>query len=87
VLQCNKTQYDYLLKFGGEITMAHVLVHHKVEDYDKWKAVFDEHSGARAQNGSKGGKYSETQIIQMIFLFCLNGIILRTQNASPSQKI
>ena len=36
--------------------MAHILVHHEVENYNNWKAVFDEHTDIRAQNGSKGGK-------------------------------
>ncbi len=36
--------------------MAHLLVHHKVEDYKKWKPVFDEHSNFRSRNGSKGGR-------------------------------
>ena len=36
--------------------MAYVLVQHKVEDYNKWKAAFEEHSNFRSQNGSKGGK-------------------------------
>ena len=36
--------------------MPHLLVHHKVEDYGKWKPVFDEHSSFRSQSGSKGGK-------------------------------
>ena len=36
--------------------MAHILVHHKVEDYGKWKPVFDKHGSFRTENGSKGGK-------------------------------
>lgn len=36
--------------------MAHILVHHKIEEYNKWKSAFDDHSGIRAENGSKGGK-------------------------------
>lgn len=36
--------------------MAQILVHHKVEDYKKWKPVFDEHGVFRSENGSKGGK-------------------------------
>ena len=36
--------------------MAQLLVHHKVEDYNKWKPFFDEHAAFRAQNGCKGGK-------------------------------
>lgn len=36
--------------------MANILVHHKVEDFNKWKPFFDQHSGFRSQNGSKGGR-------------------------------
>lgn len=36
--------------------MAHILVHHKVADYKKWKQIFDEHASFRSKNGSKGGK-------------------------------
>jgi len=36
--------------------MANILVHHKVEDYGKWKPVFDRHESFRAENGSKGGR-------------------------------
>ena len=36
--------------------MAHLLVHHKVEDYNKWKSAFDDHSSLRSEGGSKGGK-------------------------------
>lgn len=36
--------------------MAHILVHHKIEEYKKWKSAFDDHSDVRAENGSKGGK-------------------------------
>lgn len=36
--------------------MVHILVHHKVEDYNKWKTAFDDHSTFRSQNGSKGGR-------------------------------
>jgi heme-degrading monooxygenase HmoA len=36
--------------------MVHILVHHNVKDFEKWKVHFDNHSSFRAQNGSKGGK-------------------------------
>lgn len=36
--------------------MSNIIVHHKVEDYSKWKPYFDEHSSFRAQMGSKGAK-------------------------------
>jgi heme-degrading monooxygenase HmoA len=32
------------------------LVRHKVEDYQRWKPVFDEHRPAVKQSGSKGGR-------------------------------
>ncbi|MFQ5796750.1 MAG: cyclase [Candidatus Bipolaricaulia bacterium] len=35
--------------------MPYVLVRHKVEDYAKWKPVFDEHGATRKTYGSKGG--------------------------------
>ena len=36
--------------------MANLLVHNQVEDYNKWKLIFDEHASFRSQMGSKGGK-------------------------------
>ena len=36
--------------------MAYILVHHKIEDYNKWKPVFDNDAGNRAEHGSTGGK-------------------------------
>jgi heme-degrading monooxygenase HmoA len=35
--------------------MPYVLIRHKVEDYAKWKPVFDEHGATRKASGSKGG--------------------------------
>ncbi|HML05749.1 MAG TPA: cyclase [Methanobacterium sp.] len=34
--------------------MQYVLVIHKVEDYEKWKPIYDEHTDARMDKGSKG---------------------------------
>ena len=42
--------------FYGELQMAHLLVKHKVEDYNKWKVAFDDHAAYRSENGSLGGK-------------------------------
>ena len=36
--------------------MAHLLVHHKIEDYSQWKPSFDEHASQRSESGSQGGK-------------------------------
>lgn len=33
--------------------MAHLLIHHHVEDYNKWKPHFDEHGKVRSAGGSK----------------------------------
>jgi heme-degrading monooxygenase HmoA len=35
--------------------MPYVLVRHKVQDYAKWRPVFDEHGVTRKASGSKGG--------------------------------
>jgi hypothetical protein len=31
--------------------MNHLLVRHKVEDFDRWKAVFDSHAAAQQEAG------------------------------------
>lgn len=36
--------------------MAHILVHHKVEEYNKWEKAFDAHSNFRTENGSVSEK-------------------------------
>lgn len=36
--------------------MAHILVHHRVNDFETWKPIFDEHATFRAENGSGGGR-------------------------------
>ncbi len=36
--------------------MVYVLVRHKVEDYDKWRAAFYLHSGTRRNSGSQGAR-------------------------------
>lgn len=36
--------------------MAHLIVHHKVENFAKWKPFFDNHTSYRLENGSLGGK-------------------------------
>ncbi len=35
--------------------MPYVLVRHKVQDYAKWKPVFDEHGATRQASGCQGG--------------------------------
>lgn len=36
--------------------MFYLLVHHKVEDYEKWKVVYDEHEKSRKVAGSQGSR-------------------------------
>lgn len=36
--------------------MMHTVTIVKVEDYDKFKSIFDEHSAARKAGGEKGGR-------------------------------
>ena len=47
---------DLTLQARKEVyTIPYLLVRHKVEDYAKWKSVFDEHGATRRTSGSKGG--------------------------------
>ena len=36
--------------------MTYVLVIHRVEDYDKWKPLYDEDGATRKAKGSKGAQ-------------------------------
>jgi hypothetical protein len=34
--------------------MPYMFVRHNVEDYERWKPVFEEHGSTRRESGSKG---------------------------------
>ena len=34
--------------------MPYLIIRHKIEDYDRWKPVFDDHGPTRAEFGSTG---------------------------------
>ncbi len=36
--------------------MPHLLVRHRVEDYARWRPIFDETAGVRERYGSNGGQ-------------------------------
>jgi heme-degrading monooxygenase HmoA len=36
--------------------MPYLLVRHKVEDFARWKPIFDEHGATRKAAGSRGGR-------------------------------
>lgn len=36
--------------------MAYLLVRHRVNDYEAWKPVFDQHGAVRKASGSRGGR-------------------------------
>jgi hypothetical protein len=40
--------------------MAHLVVHHKVQDFAKWKPIFDEDGTRRKEFGSKGAMVMRT---------------------------
>jgi heme-degrading monooxygenase HmoA len=61
--------------------MAHLLVHHKVKDYNEWKPFFDKHAAARSEGGSKGGKvFRNTNNPNEIF------VLLEWDNIKNAQK-
>lgn len=41
---------------GFERTIPYILVRHKVEDYARWKPLFDQHGTTRQASGSRGGR-------------------------------
>ena len=43
-----------LKKIIGADILTYVLVIHRVEDFDKWKSVYDEDGATRKSKGSKG---------------------------------
>ena len=51
--------------------MAQLIIRHKVKDYKKWKALFDEHAAKRKAAGSKGGRLfrSEKDPNDVVILF------------------
>ncbi|HVZ38847.1 MAG TPA: antibiotic biosynthesis monooxygenase [Candidatus Kapabacteria bacterium] len=40
--------------------MPYILVRHTVEDFDKWKTIFDEDAPNRQAGGSLGGQLMQT---------------------------
>jgi heme-degrading monooxygenase HmoA len=36
--------------------MPYLLVRHKVEDYARWRPIYDEHGATRKASGSAGGR-------------------------------
>ncbi len=44
--------------------MVHVLVRHKVSDYNRWKDAFDSHLTARKRAGETGFRYFTTWTIR-----------------------
>jgi heme-degrading monooxygenase HmoA len=45
---------NYSITEKEKKTMPHMLVRHKVEDYAKWKPIYDQHASTRRASGSKG---------------------------------
>ena len=67
--------------------MAHILVHHKVEDYNKWKPVFDEHASARSEGGSKGGKvFRNANVPNELFVLLEWDSVENAQNFAQSDS-
>lgn len=40
--------------------MTRILIRHRVDDYDEWKPVFDEHRETREEYGVQGGQLFRT---------------------------
>ena len=66
-----KLFYKNILIIKGGTNMVYVFIKHKVEDYSRWKPVFDEHGTTRKKAGCKGGQLfhisDETNNIFILF--------------------
>ena len=61
--------------------MMHVLVHHKVSDYNRWKEAFDSHLNTRKRAGEMGFHlFHNTDDLRDIF------ILLDWQTAEEARK-
>jgi heme-degrading monooxygenase HmoA len=50
-------KFKYIIKkIVGDDSLTYVLVIHRVEDYAKWKPIYDEDGATRKAKGSKGAK-------------------------------
>jgi heme-degrading monooxygenase HmoA len=51
--------------------MPYLLVRHKVQDYAKWKPLFDQDGATRQTNGSRGGQLfrNATDPNELVILF------------------
>jgi hypothetical protein len=50
--------------------MPYLVVHHQVEDFARWKPIFDGHAAARKAAGCRGGAlYRSAQNPNDIFIF------------------
>jgi len=59
-----------LLMDTGVVKMVYVMAKVKVENYDKWKPVFDERKSLRKEAGSKEGiLYRNTQNSKELIIF------------------
>ena len=68
--------------------MAYILVRHNVEDWGKWKPVFDDHSGLRSNNGSKGGKvFRSVDNPNEVFVLLEWDSLTNAQNFSQSAEL
>src|SRR5215208_5266109 len=67
--------------------MPYLLVRHRVENYETWKPVFDEHGATRGENGSKGGYLSAPPRVQTKSGSSLGGRILRRPVGLPNRRI
>ena len=68
--------------------MVHLLVHHKVEDYNKFRPVYDAHASLRSVNGSLGGKiFRSTNDPNELFVFLEWDSLVNAQKFAQSDSI
>ena len=66
--------------------MVFAVVDHKVEDYAKWKPVFDKHGETRKKQALKAGNSSTFLVSQITSVSFLNLIQTKTLQSSMNLK-
>jgi hypothetical protein len=76
-----------LFRKGNVHTMPYLIVRHKVEDYERWKPVFDhDHGATRKLRGSKGGWIFRNAGTLTSSSYSSSGIVRRTPGGSPTPR-
>ena len=68
--------------------MPHMIVHHKVRDFEKWKTFFDQHEITRKMSGSKNSQvFQNTEDSTDVFILFEWDSIENARKFSASEDV